>query len=367
MGTLLQKLLSNSKNKQQPEYFIGFDGFTDEILQAVDQRQGPTEASFIPTIAQLGQRIRAASGESCNIEWVPKLEKLGGNAPILCNALLKLQEKVTFSGTIGLPSQIEPLFASMAKDCHKTIPLGKSGQSHALEFNDGKVIFGKLQSISTLSLEEVLAKIGAEQLGKTLEKSDLFACVNWTMMPMMTPLWEYITKEFGSLLLRKKKKRWLYIDLADPAKRSDESLNQAISILSKMTRFYSVVLSLNTAESRRLAQIFDIPGGIQAEASTLRSKFRFEQVVIHNAGYSLCASSSGIHSHEASIETSPTLTTGAGDNFNAGYCYGLAHQYTVGDCLELAMSIAGIYVRKGRSPSLAELIESLQRKADIPK
>lgn len=67
--------------------FVGLDGFVDEILHVVDKRHSAAAYDRMPTIAKLAERLAAAAGKSTNIEFVPQLTKLGGNGPIMANAL----------------------------------------------------------------------------------------------------------------------------------------------------------------------------------------------------------------------------------------------------------------------------------------
>jgi sugar/nucleoside kinase (ribokinase family) len=53
----------------------------------------------------------------------------------------------------------------------------------------------------------------------------------------------------------------------------------------------------------------------------------------------------------------PRLTTGAGDNFNAGFCLGLMLKLKVEQCLALGKALSGFYVRQMRSPSWDELVD----------
>ena len=66
---------------------IGLDGFVDEIIAVVDKRTSFNEFSAIKTIAEFGQKILNAAGQSSNYELVVKQMKLGGNGPIMANAL----------------------------------------------------------------------------------------------------------------------------------------------------------------------------------------------------------------------------------------------------------------------------------------
>ena len=58
------------------------------------------------TIGAIGQKILNASGQSSNYELVVKQRKLGGNGPIMANALACLGLDVTYLGNLGYPSSV---------------------------------------------------------------------------------------------------------------------------------------------------------------------------------------------------------------------------------------------------------------------
>src|SRR3954471_18170643 len=82
---------------------VGLDGFVDEIIAVVDKRQGHDQYDAVRTIADLGGKISNASGESSNYELVVKRMKLGGNGPIMANALAEMGLAVTYLGNLGYP------------------------------------------------------------------------------------------------------------------------------------------------------------------------------------------------------------------------------------------------------------------------
>ena len=89
--------------------FVGLDGFVDEILHVVDKRYDAVRFDRIPTIAAYAQRLAAAAGRSTNVELVNVLTKLGGNGPIMANALASLGLRVTYVGSLGWPA-LHPVF-----------------------------------------------------------------------------------------------------------------------------------------------------------------------------------------------------------------------------------------------------------------
>src|SRR5258706_9421598 len=84
--------------------FVGVDGFVDEILHAVDKRESADKYSRVPTIAKFAESLAAAAGHSTNMELVSQFTKLGGNGPIMANALASFGLKVTYLGILGYPN-----------------------------------------------------------------------------------------------------------------------------------------------------------------------------------------------------------------------------------------------------------------------
>src|SRR3954462_3020748 len=69
---------------------VGLDGFVDNIISVVDKRHDLETLDRIRTIDTLGQKIRNAAGQSSNYELVVTQQKLGGNGPIMANALASI-------------------------------------------------------------------------------------------------------------------------------------------------------------------------------------------------------------------------------------------------------------------------------------
>src|SRR5260370_12201018 len=67
--------------------FVGLDGFVDEILHVVDKRENAEKFTRLPTITKFAERLAGAAGRSTNVELVCTLTKLGGNGPLMANAL----------------------------------------------------------------------------------------------------------------------------------------------------------------------------------------------------------------------------------------------------------------------------------------
>lgn len=54
------------------------------------------------------------------------------------------------------------------------------------------------------------------------------------------------------------------------------------------------------------------------------------------------------------------ISTGGGDNFNAGFCLGLLMQLSLPDSLTVGMATSSYYVKYGKSPEIEDLIEYME-------
>src|SRR4051794_3649692 len=82
-----KKLRAAAPTLKQQKAMVGLDGFVDEIIAVVETRGDYAHYEPVPTISRLAEKISRASGQSSNYELVVKAMKLGGNGPIMANAL----------------------------------------------------------------------------------------------------------------------------------------------------------------------------------------------------------------------------------------------------------------------------------------
>src|SRR3989442_6513727 len=82
---------------------IGLDGFVDEIVSVVDKRESLDAFTRIATLSAFADRIARAAGKGTNAELVVERVKLGGNGPIMANALAAAGLNVTYIGNVGYP------------------------------------------------------------------------------------------------------------------------------------------------------------------------------------------------------------------------------------------------------------------------
>src|SRR3954471_5100990 len=189
----LQALSAARSQLTAQRALIGFDGFVDLIVTPVGLRRGQGgDFVAIDTLAEFGQRILGAAGKSTNIELFPRTEKLGGNGPIMANALLAAGAAVTYVGALGEP-QVHPVFASMAARA-RTFSLCAPAHTTAVEFHDGKLMLGTMRSLDEINYARISAVMGEAVFQQEVDAAQLVALVNWTMIPNMTSIFTEIVE-----------------------------------------------------------------------------------------------------------------------------------------------------------------------------
>lgn len=355
----------SAANLQIPA-LIGFDGFIDTILQVVDQRQSASEFTRVPTLKAFGERIAAAAGKSTNIELVVQDVKLGGNGPIMANALAALGLPITYCGMTGYPHTFE-VFQELEKQA-RLLPLGDPALTDAYEFEDGKLIAGKHATVAEVNYDTLVERIGADVWRAAWREASFIGMVNWTMLPHLTALWKRIQTDFPGLDADAAgERKTLFFDLADPEKRTAADIEEALQTLALFSGVHKVVLGLNEKEGLRIAEVLGLaPAGARLEdrvadvAQKIRASLDIEAVVVHPTAFAGAASADDVAVVHGVYVQRPKISTGAGDHFNAGFCCGLLAGGDLEAALQCGVGTSGYYVRNAQSPSRDDLVTFLR-------
>jgi sugar/nucleoside kinase (ribokinase family) len=354
----LQELQTNRAKLAAKSALVGFDGFVDTIVTPVGLRRGQGENfSPIDTITEFAQRIQGAAGKSTNLEFYPRMDKLGGNGPIMANALLATGARVTYVGALGQP-QIHPVFANLAAKA-RTFSICDAAHTTAVEFNDGKLMLGQMKSLDEITYSRICAVMGEGNFHAELAGADLVSLINWTMVPNMTAiLVELVERVLPTIPAHD---CIFFFDLCDPEKRSVEDLRAALAAMAKFTKFGRVTLGLNLKEAQQVYAALDFAAVGEDEASLkkmaadIRSKLGLTTVVVHPRECAACSTADGAWCVPGPYTTKPLITTGAGDHFNAGFSTGQLIGLSPEACLAIGVCTSGHYVRTAQSPSLSDL------------
>ena len=350
---------------------IGFDGFVDSIITVVDTRHDTERFDKVATIDRLGRKVLAAAGQSSNIELVVEYQKLGGNGPIMANCLATVGLPATYIGALGYP-EIHPVFAEFARHA-RCFSLADPGLTDALEFDDGKVMLGKLQTLRDVNWSRLVEVVGLETLGDILGRARLIGVTNWTMLTNMNGIWEGLIEQVLPKLDQPPGgRRLLFVDLADPRKRAADDIAAAMRLLGRFEKHVDVVLGLNLSEAGQVGRVLglDVPeaeadavAAVESTAAAIREALDLTGVVVHPRHGAAATMRPGAGGEAATAQfqgpfvRAPKLSTGAGDNFNAGFCLGLMADLPLEQALCVGTATSGFYVREARSATLDELAE----------
>ena len=356
------QLLEGSNRVSQMTAFVGLDGFVDEILHVVDKRESAEKYQRLPTIAKFAERLAAAAGRSTNVELVSQLTKLGGNGPIMANALASFGLKVTYVGILGYPN-LHPVFAEFAKRA-EVHSIAEPGYTDALEFEDGKIMLGKHQSLKQMNWENLKSRYGQEKFAAKFNSADLVGFVNWTMLTFMSDIWSAVLKEVCPTMSGPRRK--LFIDLADPEKRTNEDVLRALELIGRFQKYFDVILGLNEKEGDEIGRHLGLstsdhsPEGLRSLCREIHLRIQVDTVIIHPTAYALASGTDGQAMVEGPFTPKPKITTGAGDHFNSGFCLGKLLGFPTEQCLRTGVTTSGFYVRSGQSPSIPDLAGMLR-------
>ena len=343
---------------------IGFDGFVDEIVRLVDKRSSRDEYSTIPTIAKFAERIGGAAGKSANLELVVQKRKLGGNGPIMANALATFGARVTCIGNLGHPA-LHPVFEEFAGRA-KVISIANPCHTDALEFEDGKLMLGKIEPLSEITWDNLMQRVGEENFAELVAGSHLIGLMNWTMIPSMSAIWQNILQRICPTLPVSGKNHFVFFDLADPAKRLAEDIRGALELIAKFQNYFQVILGTNEQESFEIAAVLGLEPpdnrkeSILRMAQEIRAQLGLHSVVVHPVQYAVAASADEAKLVEGPWEPKPLISTGAGDHFNAGFCLGHLLGFDLEMSLLTGVATSGFYVRTAKSPAIDDLINFMQ-------
>ncbi len=350
---------------QQLNLLFGFDAFIDQIADMVDKRQDFQHYEKLSTIQAFGSKISDAAGLSTSIEYVPRYVKTGGSAVTTGAAMSRVGCNITYIGCIGYPN-VNPVFQDFAESIARYYTVADPGQTIAAEFKDGKIMLCNTSPLQEITWEKILAVVGEDVLKDLMQSSDLVATINWSMIPQMNDIWQHMQSELLAETGCAGVKPIFFMDPTDPEKRTGADWREAMVIYGRFSSHYRTILSINRKEATEVARSYGIAlpwplaeAGLREITEAIASKLGLYGLVVHPVDGASAVIDGEYYYSPGPYTSSPVLTTGAGDNFNGGFCLGLLLGFTPQEALVLGNATSGYYVRKAHSPSFAQLVDFL--------
>ncbi len=356
LRSLVQQLKGKGALLSSRKVTAGFDGFIDTIIKIIRQKEGDSVSHF-NTLGEFGKYVSDHSTSSFSLEAEEVNIKIGGNMPIMANAMGTLGIAVNCVGAFGYP-QTHHAFDSLSPNCRR-FSFADPGTSNAYEFNNGKMMVGNMAQLNSLGWEDVKERIGLETLKNIFRESDLLCLVNWSEIDISAKIWKGVLAEI--MPSYSKPDQQLFIDLSDCSKRDDRSVLDMIGQINQFSKFTKVTLGLNKNESKKIGNVLGIKttDDLSANARKLFEKSGIDCLLVHSNQEALGITKDNISVQKCFFTQQPGSSTAAGDHFNAGFTAGRLLGLDLTSCLLLGHGVSGYYVRSASSPALNELITFL--------
>lgn len=340
--------------------FAGFDGYIDTLVKPVHTFQADGQADFFKSISEFGTYLTGQAGKSCSLEMQKVVEKVGGNAPIYASAMSALDVHVKCVGAFGYPG-IQEVFRDIGENV-ELFSISNPGKCTALEFHDGKVMLADNDGINEIDYELLVRRLGEEKLYQMIEAADMISLMNWSEVPGCTKIWQGILERIFPKLPETGKKK-MFIDISDCTRRAPEEIQKMLDLMREFSAYCEVTLSLNKNEFELVCKVLGLKSSadeMEKSGERLREICKLERLVVHllDGAYAFTGEKSAFAPNR--YVEKPMISTGGGDNFNAGLSCGLLLGLDIRSAMLMANAVSGYYVTYGKSPSLAQVQDYLR-------
>jgi hypothetical protein len=338
----------------------GFDGFVDTIVKVIKSKQPDKPSTLFTTIEEFGNYIVEKKGASLSLEIEERSSKPGGNMPIMANALGQLDITVNCIGALGHP-QIHTAFKNFPTSCN-FYSFTNPGVATAFEFNDGKIIMAQMAELNGFGWDKLKTEIGLDTIISLYKQSDLVCLLNWSEIDASTDIWKGLLKD----VLPKystHKEQIAFFDLSDCSKRSKESIAEALQLIQEFAKHTRVILSLNKNEAGLIFKTLldkDSKKDLFDTGKSIFEAMDIDTLVVHSAKQVAAFTNDDDITLDSFFIEDPKISTGAGDNFNGGFCAAQLLALDLCSSAMLANAVSGYYVRNGKSGQLPDIIHFLE-------
>jgi len=337
------------------------DGFIDEQWSLVHSRISMDDVTLIGKMTQFADRINAVGSGGMGIELIKKRVVFGGFTANIGNAAAALGVNTVMAGLFG-EGEIAPVFEELQK-ISRMITLGEPSITHALEFDDGKILMTNMEAVLGMRWSRIVDVLGMEEIKNMIKASDIIGVGYWSLMPAF----DEIVEQLCAIIPQDGKNRRFFYDFADFSRRDRDSLVKTLNMLKGLNKKVPMTLSVNEHEAAVLYSLsnetFDDKGrSIAEKTETVRQQIGLDELVIHTPYFAAAASGTGGAAMIPQIFVKkPVRTAGAGDTFNGAYITAALAGLNVAERLHTANASVTFFLNNGYAPNRNRLIDEVIR------
>jgi hypothetical protein len=218
-----------------------------------------------------------------------------------------------------------------------------------------------------LTWQSIKDLLGIERIKKLLSGKQLVSFLNWSEIENSSTIWEGVIDEILPSIEHSGQKPYFFSDFSDCSRRSKTDIQNAIKLLGRFRNYFSVTLSLNQNEAELVSGALNVDPSLSDEefVKLLFNACSVDTLVIHRTNDAIAYDGVSYEKCDTFFCDNPKILTGGGDNFNAGFCFGLLNDFSLNKSLIIANAVSGLYVEKGVSPVVHDLIEFLNLNCQI--
>ncbi|WP_224450397.1 hypothetical protein [Haloprofundus salilacus] len=355
----LRECRRNLPNSLDGEKVVfGFDGVVDRVRRVVAKRTGPEEYEIMGLMSDFSTRIGDSAGmkTSLSIEWKNNGMRAGGHTSHLGRAMEQLGCKPTLIGTFG-----NPPVETFTREYERAdlLSVGHHATTDAVEFNDGKILLSDSGILASLDWDTICNEVGLNTLASRIDRTQVLGIGYWATVLQIPTILEGLRTELWPRL-RDPPERIIF-DPADIRRLSKPTLESGLEAIERLNETVPITVSSNRVETLRIADLFDDADELSLTdaAQTAREGLNVSKFVVHTVHEAISITADGIDRVEIPHVEEPTLTTSAGDHFNAGLVLGRIAGLNDGAQLIAGSAVAGYFVRNAAPPTFEEFTSYL--------
>ena len=359
MDDTLEKIMAVLRVPGNPRgrALIGFDGYIDRVVRLKKSQRDPPE--YFESIGDFSGFLRSYPGKSMDIGIRRISEKIGGNGPLMAESLAVKDVKTCCIGAFGYPG-ISDIFKALAEKC-TLISVEQPAFAMALEFNDAKLMLGENEPLDHIDWEKLMAVMEEEEIYSRIDESEIIGFTNWSGLSKSNDILKGLVRSVCPRLGSKKK--ILFFDLADPSCKTEEQFEDFFELLKELSGPFDITLGLNAKETVLVYNRFfrcREEEFTDAMIAKLAEAMPVKEVVVHGPDWAAASEAGNKYGRIRGIKAAnPRVLTGAGDNFNAGYCLGKLYSLDITACLYLGNISASFYVKNGFPAGISDILKWL--------